>query len=99
MPGLYTEADYENSIIELFKKMDYDHVYGPNIERDFYSPFYEEILEESLHNINRGLSYVALQEAINKLKNIENGSLEQKNIVFMDYLQNGITVKIGRAHV
>lgn len=92
MPGLYTEADYENSIIELFKKMDYDHVYGPNIERDFYSPFYEEILEESLHNINRGLSYVALQEAINKLKNIENGSLEQKNIVFMDYLQNGITV-------
>ena len=92
MPGLYTEADYENSIIELFKKMDYDHVYGPNIERDFYSPFYEEILEESLHNINKGLSYVALQEAINKLKNIENGSLEQKNIVFMDYLQNGITV-------
>lgn len=92
MPGLYTEADYENSIIELFKKMDYDHVYGPNIERDFYSPFYEEILEESLHNINRGLSYVALQEAINKLKNIENGSLEQKNIVFMDYLQNGITI-------
>lgn len=92
MPGLYTEADYENSIIELFKKMDYDHVYGPNIERDFYSPFYEEILEESLHNINRGLSYVALQEAINKQKNIENGSLEQKNIVFMDYLQNGITV-------
>lgn len=92
MPGLYTEADYENSVIELFKKMDYDHVYGPNIERDFYSPFHEEILEESLHNINRGLSYVALQEAINKLKNIENGSLEQKNIVFMDYLQNGITV-------
>lgn len=92
MEQLFTEASYENSIIELFENMCYEHVYGPNIERDFYSPFYEEELENSLHNINRGLSYTALQEAVNKLRNIENGSLVQKNIVFMDYLQNGITV-------
>lgn len=92
MEQLFTEASYENSIIELFENMDYEHIYGPNIERDFYSPFYEEELENSLHNINRGLSYTALQEAVNKLRNIENGSLVQKNIVFMDYLQNGITV-------
>lgn len=92
MEQLFTEASYENSIIELFENMDYEHTYGPNIERDFYSPFYEEELENSLHNINRGLSYTALQEAVNKLRNIENGSLVQKNIVFMDYLQNGITV-------
>lgn len=92
MEQLFTEASYENSIIELFENMGYEHVYGPNIERDFYSPFYEEELENSLHNINRGLSYTALQEAVNKLRNIENGSLVQKNIVFMDYLQNGITV-------
>ena len=92
MEQLFTEASYENSIIELFENMDYEHIYGPNIERDFYSPFYEEELENSLHNINIGLSYTALQEAVNKLRNIENGSLVQKNIVFMDYLQNGITV-------
>lgn len=92
MEQLFTEASYENSIIELFENMCYEHVYGPNIERDFYCPFYEEELENSLHNINRGLSYTALQEAVNKLRNIENGSLVQKNIVFMDYLQNGITV-------
>lgn len=92
MEQLFTEASYENSIIELFENMDYEHIYGPNIERDFYSPFYEEELENSLQNINRGLPYTALQEAVNKLKNIENGSLVQKNTVFMDYLQNGITV-------
>lgn len=92
MPSLYNENDYENSIIELFKNMDYEHVYGPNIERDFYSPFYEDELEDALHNINKELSYNALQEAVNKLRNIENGSLIQKNIVFMDYLQNGVTV-------
>ena len=88
----YNEADYENSVIELFKNMDYEHVYSPNIERNFYSPFYEDVLEDILHNINKELSYVAIQEAVNKLKNIENGSLVQKNIVFMDYLQNGVTV-------
>lgn len=89
---VFTEASYENSVIELFKNMEYQHIYGPDIERDFYSPFYEEELENMLHNINKRLSYVVIQEAINKLKNIENGSLVQKNIVFMDYLQNGITV-------
>ena len=45
MPGLYTEADYENSIIKLFQNMRYCHVYGPDVERDFYSPLYEEELD------------------------------------------------------
>ncbi len=88
----YNEANYENSVIELFKNMDYEHVYGPNIERDFYTPFYKDELENALYDINKELSYTALQEAVNKLRNIENGSLVQKNMVFMDYLQNGITV-------
>ena len=45
MPGLYTEADYENSVIELFRNdLGYEYAYGPDIERDFYSPLYEEVL-------------------------------------------------------
>lgn len=40
MSGFYTEADYENSIIELFQGMGYRHVYGPDIERNFNSPLY-----------------------------------------------------------
>lgn len=39
MSGLYTETDYENSIIELFKNMEYEYIYGPDIERDFRCPF------------------------------------------------------------
>ena len=35
----------------------------------------------------------ALAEAVYKLKNIETGMLLQKNMVIMDYLQNGIPVK------
>lgn len=90
----YTEADYENSVIELFKNdLGYEYAYGPDIERDFYSPLYEEVLLDSLYRLNRGLPDDAIQDALFKLKNFENGELVQKNAVFMDYLQNGIPVR------
>ena len=94
MPGLYTESDYENSIIELFQNnLGYEYAYGPDIERDFYNPLYEEVLLDSLHRLNKGLPDDAIQDAIFKLKNFENGELVHKNSVFMDYLQNGIPVR------
>ena len=94
MSGLYTEADYENSVIELFRNdLGYEYAYGPDIERDFYSPLYEEVLLDSLYRLNRGLPDDAIQDALFKLKNFENGELVQKNAVFMDYLQNGIPVR------
>lgn len=94
MPGLYTEADYESSVIELFRNdLGYEYAYGPDIERDFYSPLYEEILIDSLYRLNRELPDDAIQDALFKLKNFENGELVQKNAVFMDYLQNGIPVR------
>lgn len=68
-------------------------MYGPDIERDFYSPFYEDVLIESLYRINHGATNDAIQDALFKLKNFENGELVQKNAVFMDYLQNGIPVR------
>lgn len=93
MPGLYSEADYENSVVELFKNMGYAYVYGPDIERDFKSPLYDDVLMESMHRINKGLPEDAITDALYKLKNFENGELVQKNAVFMDYLQNGIPVR------
>ena len=93
MPGLYTEADYENSIIELFQSMDYTYVYGPDIERDFKSPLYDDVLNHYIYRLNPSLPDDAVQDALYKLKNFENGELVQKNAVFMDYLQNGVPVR------
>ncbi len=93
MAGLYTESDYENSVIELFEEMGYTHVYGPNIERDFQSPLYESILLASLHRLNPELPDDAIADALFRLKNYENGELTQKNAVFTDYLQNGVPVR------
>lgn len=94
MPSLYSEADYENSIIELFKNdLEYEYIYGPDIERDFYVPYYEDVLIDSLYKLNRGLPDDAIQDALFKLKNFENGELIRQNAIFMDYLQNGIPVR------
>ena len=94
MPGLYTEADYEHSVIELFRdELGYEYVYGPDVARDYTCPFYEAVLVDSLARLNRNLPQDAIQDALLKLKKFENGELVQKNAVFMDYLQNGIPVR------
>lgn len=93
MPSLFTEDTYEQAIIELFENMGYEHLYAPDMDRDYSNPLLESVLRSSLVKINKDLPIEAIEEAIAKLKNFDTGSLVQKNIVFMDYLQNGITVK------
>ena len=94
MLNFFREENYEKSLIELFQTdLEYEYVYGPDIERDFYSPFYEDVLLDSLQRINHSATNDAIQDALFKLKNFENGELVQKNAVFMDYLQNGIPVR------
>ena len=92
MPAMYTEADYENTLIELFEKLGYQHVYGPEVERDYKVPFYASVLRDSLIRLNPTLPEAAIEDALYKLANFENGELVQKNAVFMNYLQNGIEV-------
>ena len=93
MSGFYTEADYENSIIELFQNMGYRYVYAPDLERDFRSPLYEEELLSALRRLNPKMPEEAITDALFKLKNFENAELVQKNELFMDYLQHGIEVR------
>ena len=94
MAGYYTESNYENAVLQLLNEgLGYTYVYGPDVERDYHSPLYEDVLLPSLQRINKGLPLDAINEALYKLKNFESGSLLQKNMTFTDYLQNGISVK------
>lgn len=90
---LFSEAEYEKAIIELYQQMGYDYVYGPDVVRDYTDPLYQDVLTSSIENINRGLPSAAIQEALQKIQNIENGSVVKKNTIFIDYLQNGVPVK------
>ena len=90
----YTEANYENAVIGLFENdLGYTHLYGPDVERDYHSPLYEDGLWPALTRLNPKLPQTAIQEAVDKLRNFDTGTLLQKNITFTDYLQNGVPVK------
>ena len=94
MLGHFTESHYENAILQLFQEqLGYNYLYGPDAERDYHSPLYEAELLPALRRVNRALPEEAITEAAYKLKNFEGGSLLQKNMVFTDYLQNGIPVR------
>lgn len=88
----FTEDSYEKALIALFENLGYQYLYGPNVERDYYTPFYEEQLLASLCAINPNKPQIAIKEAVAKLRDIDTGSLVQKNELFMDYLQHGIEV-------
>ena len=89
----FTEAHFENAILELMHdKLGYERIYGPDVERDYTEPLHLEIVRQSLFDINPSLAKEAIDEAIVKIRHIENGSLVQRNEVFTDYMQNGVEV-------
>lgn len=85
MSTTYSEANYENSIIELFQnELEYEYVYGPEIDdRDYKSPLYEEELENAIYRINKDLPSAAIEDALDKLRNFENAELIQKNETYL----------------
>lgn len=89
----YTEANYENAVIEVFRDtLGYGYVYAPDLARDYTDPLYIDELLPALRCVNPKLPEAALIEAVYKLRNFEGGTVLQKNVQFMDYLQNGVSV-------
>lgn len=89
----YTEAHYENACLELFRDtLGYNHVYAPDLTREYANPLYMDELLPALRRVNPRLPEEALAEAVYKLRNIDGGTFQQKNVQFMGYLQNGISV-------
>ena len=95
MSADYNEVAYENALIELFQNMGWEHVYGPEVERDWHSPLYDSVLEDSIRRLNPKAAPAAIDQALLKLRNFENAELVKKNALFMEYLQNGIEVSFS----
>ena len=88
----YSEDNFEQAIISLFEGLGYEHQYGPDIERDYHVPFFEDQLELSLNKLNPNLNYDIIKNAILKLKDITSGSIEERNYKFTEYFQNGLPI-------
>ncbi|MGN1361949.1 MAG: type I restriction endonuclease subunit R [Eggerthellaceae bacterium] len=91
------EDFYEQVIIEhLCDQHGYEFLHGPDVERtsDKYDDvFLPEVLHAALRRINPGLPPQAIEEVILKLKNVEGGTLVQRNETFSDWLQSGVEVR------
>lgn len=88
----FLESNYENAVMILLDELGYTRLHGPDIQRDFYNPFYMDALTERLPQINPKADRQAVEEALYQLTHMPHGTLVQQNQRFMDWLQNGITV-------
>ena len=52
MSADYNEAAYENALIEPFRNMEWEHVYGLDVECNWHSPLYDSVLEDSIRRLN-----------------------------------------------
>lgn len=90
------EDFFEDVIIEhLCAEFGYEHLYGPDVPRSgnkYDDVFIPDVLPRALRRINPSLPFPAIQEAVQKIKDIDTGSFEQRNEKFNDYLQNGVEV-------
>ncbi len=97
VPNVFNEDFYEQCVIEhMTEELGYTHLYGPDVARtsdEYRDVFLPGILEDALARINKGLPSAAIDEAILKIKNVEGGTLEQRNETFSDYLQSGVEVR------
>lgn len=67
MAGYYTESNYENAVLQLLNEgLGYTYVYGPDVERDYHSPLYEDVLLPALQRINKGLPLDAIGNKAHK---------------------------------
>ena len=89
----YTEANYENAVVEVFRNtLGYGYTYGPDVVRDYANPLFMDELLPALRRVNPKLPEAAISEAVYKLRSFDGGSVLQKNARFMEYLQNGVSV-------
>lgn len=94
----FTEADYEQIIIDLFtNELGYEYTAGSNWQQqrqknNFRDVICEEKLIEALRRLNPDVSDNILNEAVRMLKNIDGVELIKRNRDFTDFLQNGLPV-------
>ena len=64
----FTENSYEQALIELFKGLGYEYIYGPDVNRnDVRQPLMEDVLYTQVCALNRGKSPQAINEALRKV--------------------------------
>ena len=91
---MFTEEQLESMTMQLLSDLDYKCRNGYNIERDYHSVFDEDVLFDSIANINREFSDAQIQEAIRTIKNLTHSNVVEDNKEFTKYLLQGVPVEV-----
>ena len=91
---MFTEEQLESMTMKLLSDLDYNCKNGYDIERDYHSVFDEDVLFDSIANINREFNDVQINEAIRIMKNLTQSNVVEDNKEFTKYLLQGIPIEI-----
>lgn len=86
------ENTLEQAIIAELQGLGYEHLYGPDIERDYHEVLLEDCVKSSLMNINPGITMPIINEAYRAIKDLGLLRLEELNASFHKYLIEGVPV-------
>ena len=92
----FTESSLEVAIIEQLTELGYDYAIDTDqwsLSRSLDSFINEELMLDRLTAINPGVKTDILEQAIAKLKNIDNPSLFERNHIVHKWLTDGIQVE------
>jgi len=89
----FAEDQLEEVFIRAIEDLGYEYIPPQEIVRSqLKTPIAEEVLKESLTNVNPNVPFDVIDRAIQQLTHIDAGLLAIRNETFFDYLQNGIEV-------
>lgn len=88
----FTEDTLEKAIIEQFQSLDYEYLYGPDIERDYIKVILKDYFFEYVAKINKGITQDILEEAYKQVKSFGLIKLAEINEAFHKLLIEGVLV-------
>lgn len=91
---MFTEEQLEDMTMQLLSNLGYSCRSGYDIVRNYHSVFDEDILFDSIANINRDFNDAQIQEAIRTIKNLTHSNVVEDNKEFTKYLLQGVPVEI-----
>ena len=86
------ENTLEQAIISELQEKGYEHVYGPDIVRDYHEVILEDCFRASMLNINPCITQAIITEAYKAIRNLGLLKLEDLNASFHKYLVEGVPV-------
>lgn len=88
----FTEDLFEQALIEEFISKGYEHLYAPDIERDYHEVILKEYFYEAMFKVNKGITIEIVEEAYKKIKNLGLVKLADINESFHKLLVEGVAI-------